>query len=277
MDDPIMDNQTMADGTSDENDAGTIESIMGGMSDNSTPEAKPDDAAEGTNAEGNENQTEKDDAGEYPAWTKQLPEDLRNDSDFMKQIAKFQKIGDVAKSYSELEKKLGNSIVIPGKDASEEEKNAFYEKIGKPKSADGYSINDENAKAFKELAYKMDLTDSQAKGLYESFKSMGEQMLKQQQVNVQQQAAETTEALRKEYGSNFNSAIKYLQKGVMAYGGKELGDKLKATGLLADKTVVDMFIKLGKQVSEAGTTTKSAGGQNYKSSMEGGTFGYKYD
>ena len=275
MEDLAGDNQTQENGTPDNNGAETIESIMGGMSDSTPPETKTDN--KGTTAEGSEKQT-KEGAESYPAWTQQLPEDLRNDADFMKQMGKFQKIGELSKAYSELEKKLGNSIVQPGENASNEEIAAFYERLGKPKTADGYSFSkDENAKTFLELAFNNNLTESQAKTMWESLKTIGQETVQQQQINLQKQAKETTDALRKEYGKDFNSAINYLQKGVLAYGGKELGEKLKQSGLLADKSIVDMFIKLGKQTSEAGTQTKNAGGDSYKSTVEGGTFKFNYN
>lgn len=276
MDDQVTDNQTQVDGSADNNVDVTIENIMGGMSDKTEPEAKPDKAEEGTKAEGKEDQTESTEP-EYPAWTQQLPEELRNDVEVMKQLAKFGKIGDVAKAYSELESKIGKSMIKPADDASEEEINAFYQKLGKPETADGYSIKTEEAKAFREIAYKNNLTETQFKSMYETFKEIGENAMNQQKYDMQKQAKTTTEELKKEYGSDFPQAMAMLQRGVNAYGGKTLGNKLRDSGLLADKDVVDMFIKLGKQTSESGSTAGSTAEGGYKSTNEGGSFKFKLD
>ena len=98
MDDQTQttDNQTQQNGSPDNNGA-DITSIMGGMADNSEPTSKPD---EGKKEEGNE---KAEDNANFPAWTSQLPEDMRSNADIMKQLVKFSKIGELAKSYSELQ------------------------------------------------------------------------------------------------------------------------------------------------------------------------------
>mgnify|MGYP003328640021 CR=1 FL=1 len=92
-------NPAAANGVSETNDTGTnsLTDIMGSMTSSTEPEAKPDN---GNKAEGTEKSQNKQ---ELPAWTSQLPEELRSNADVMKQLGKFMKIGDLAKSYSELE------------------------------------------------------------------------------------------------------------------------------------------------------------------------------
>lgn len=271
MADQNTDNQTQVNGTED-NNSSDITNIMGGMAGDAKPEVKPDN---GENTEGKE---KPEDKTELPKWTDQLTDELRSNPDVMKQLSKFAKIGDLAKSYSELETKLGKSLVKPGEDASEEEINAFYQKLGMPESADGYSISNEN-KAFKELAYKNRLTDNQAKGMLEALKTIGNQVIEQQKAAFNNQAQATTKALKAEYGNDYDAKIKLLTKGVETYGGKALGEKLRQTGLLADLDVVKMFITLGEQVSEAGTQTKNSNAKGYKSISEGGflSFGKDFD
>lgn len=263
------DNQTQASGTPDNNGAdNSIVNIMGGMTTGNTPESKPNNGDKG---EG-EGTSSKESSNETPAWMQQLPEEMRNDANLVKQLSKFQKIGDVAKSYSELEAKLGKSLIQPGEGASEEEVNAFYEKLGKPKSAKDYQIPEGND-AFKELAYKNNLSNAQAVALFEQFKSVGERMLQQQQVNLQQQAQATTAKLKAEFGNNFNTKMEMLKRGVMTYGGAELGNLLKEKGLLANETIVRTFINLGEMSAEAGTSNKaSQTADSYKRTEEGGKF-----
>lgn len=246
-----------------------LQDIMGSMAQSKTPEGKPDaPAAEGKKPEG----TEKSQV-DAPAWTSQLPEEIRSNADVMKQLVKFGKIGELAKSYSELESKLGNSIVRPGTEASDEEVNAFYQKLGKPESADKYTIDDEEAKDFKELAYKHNLTDDQAKGLYQSFKELGEKTIQQNNEQLMARARATEELLKKEYGNDYETKLELCKRGVMAYGGPGLGKKLQDTGLLFDEDIVRMFIRLGEQSAEAGASTKTAkGNTGYKSTADGGTF-----
>lgn len=272
MEDQVTDNQTQAAGAPDNNGAVTndIENIMGGMSETSTPETKPVDT-NGDKAEGKETQT----AAELPAWTQQLPKEMRENADVMKQLSKFKTIGDVAKSFSELETKLGKSLIQPADDASDEVKNAFWEKLGKPKSVNDYSINDENAAVFKELAFKNNLTDAQATAIYGALQDVGKAAVEQQQAAFKQQAQATTAALKAEYGNQYNAKIEMLKRGVQKYGGQALGDKLKATGLIADADVVKMFIKLGEQSAEAGSANNTTPPKDkYVSTAEGGKFSW---
>ena len=69
-----------------------------------------------------------------------------------------------------------------------------------------------------------------------------------------------------------------LKRGVKNYGGDAIASKLQAAGLLADKDVVKMFIKLGEESSEAGAQGKTQGKANgYKSIREGGHLSFGKD
>ena len=273
MEDPVTtDNQTAAQ-SSPESNGGDISAIMGSMAGDTAPEAKPETSGE--KAEGKA-ETAKDTKSDAPAWTSQLPEELRSNSDVMKQLTKFGKIGDLAKSYSELEAKIGKSLVKPGDDASEEESNAFYEKLGRPKDAKGYSIKDEDAQPFKDIAYKNGLTDAQATAMYESFKAIAMQNVKDVTTRMAQDAKDVQKALQEEYGTHYAEKLEMLKRGVKEYGGPALAQKLQATGLLYDGDVVKMFIHLGEQNAEAGSFNKGAAASGgYKSTAEGGMFTFK--
>lgn len=262
-------NSATTAGTADNNAAGTtIESVMGNMA-GEQPEAKP---GNGENAEGSKESQVGN--AELPAWTSQLSEELRNNSDVMKQVSKFGKISDLAKSYSELESKLGKSIVKPGKDASDEEREAFYQALGKPKSPDKYSIKDENAKEFLDIAFKNNLSDDQAKALYEDFTGLTANAINEARLRKAANAKATDDALRAEWGNKYEAKITMLQRGVNAYGGKALGEKLKNSGLLFDADIIKMFVKLGEEAADAGTAGKTAGGESYVPTAEGGQFSW---
>ena len=115
----------------------SLESGMASML-SSEPASKPGESA-GDTGKGSENNTQTE-TEKNPAWTSQLAKDISGNADIMKRLTKFTNISDLAKSYAELEGKIGNSIVKPGKDATAEETSAFYEKLGRPKDASGYSL-----------------------------------------------------------------------------------------------------------------------------------------
>lgn len=273
MEDPVQDNSTQQNGTADNNAAVTennLEKIMGSMATSTPPE---DTTTKGTQTEGKEKDQAKTQA---PAWTSQLPEEMRTNADVMKQLEKFGKIGDLAKSYAELETKLGSSIVKPGKEATAEEVDAFYQKIGKPTSAEGYDIPGEEAAAYRDLAYKNNLTVDQAKAIYASLQELGNNFLAQQKLEALKTAKATEDALKLEYGNDYGTKLELCKRGINTYGGPALGQKLQASGLLFDPDVVKLFIRLGEQSQEAGSSIKAAPGKSgYLPTSEGGQFTFK--
>ncbi len=72
------------------------------------------------------------------------------------------------KSYSELEKKIGNMITVPDEKSDEEAQNRFRRAIGVPESADDYPHNEllDNENVRQEF-YKIGLTSSQVEKIYD--------------------------------------------------------------------------------------------------------------
>ena len=254
--------------------ADDIANLMGSMSKETKPANEPADnggdkgQGNGGNDNGNKGESQK------PAWLSQIG-DITKDEAAAEKLSKFAKLSDFAKSYLELEAKAGNSIVKPADDASDDEKDAFYKALGKPESADKYSVKGEGSEAFRELAYKNNLTDEQAVAIYKSLEDMGHQLQAQQEANFQQQAKQTQADLVAEYGKDYQVKIEMLKRGLKTYGGESLGAKLTKAGLLADKEVVKLFILLGEQSAEAGSPTNTKGkADNYKSIEDGGHFSF---
>lgn len=255
--------------------ANDITNIMGGMSNSAKPETKPDgntgDAGQGKS----DNDTGKGSEVQHPAWMNQINSELIKDAEKAGKLSKFEKLSDLAYAYLEAEGKLGSSIVKPGENASEEERRAFYKALGVPDAADKYSIEGEDAKMFREMAYKNNLTDEQAKAFYKSLQEVGNNAIAAQKAAFAQQAQDTQAALQKEYGKDYNTKIEMLRRGVTTYGGKNMGAKLQQAGLLGDYDVVKMFILLGEQSAEAGSPGNTKGkAQGYKSIQEGGSLSF---
>lgn len=255
--------------------ANDITNIMGGMSDSAKPETKPN-GNEGDAGQGkSDNDNGKGSEVQHPAWMNQINSELIKDAEKAGKLSKFEKLSDLASAYLEAEGKLGSSIVKPGENASDEERRAFYTALGVPDAADKYSIEGDDAKMFRELAYNNNLTDEQAKSLYASLQKVGQNALDAQKAAFAQQAQDTQAALQKEYGKDYQTKIEMLRRGVTTYGGKNMGAKLQQAGLLGDYDVVKMFILLGEQSAEAGSPGNTKGKtEGYKSIEEGGKLSF---
>lgn len=171
------------------------------------PEEKPE---QGNNSEGTENKDGESTDIQAPAWTSQLPEEIRNNKELMAELSKFGKIGDMASAYAEAKVQMGKSIIKPDENATADDIQAFYENLGKPKTADGYSIEDKDAQAIKELFFKNNLTDDQAKNLYGELKQIGSKAVEQNTEALRKTAAETERNLKEKYGNQYDTKRKCL-------------------------------------------------------------------
>ena len=245
----------------DEAKNSSLENVMGLASEETEPEAKPE---EGKKTEGEKT----DDAKKIPAWISQLPESMRSDEAF----TAFEKIGDLAKAWKELADK-GDGI--PTKDAKPEELEAFYEKLGKPKTAEEYKLEGEGLDAYKAICFKSNLTQEQAAALKSEFENIGKSLENRARDSMKQNYANTDRELRNEYGNAYGERMQTLAKGLQTWGGKSVQEKLFKAGLSFDSDIVHMFIKLGDLAKESEASNKQGTGSTYRSNSEGGRFQFK--
>ena len=255
-----------------------IKNIMGGMSGSEQPKTEPGNNAGDAGQGKSTNDNGKGGEVQHPAWMSQINNDITSDAEKAGKLSKFEKLSDLASAYLEAEGKLGNVLVKPGENSTDEEREAFYKALGKPDAADKYSIEGEQAEMFRNMAYKNNLTDEQAKAIYDELKVIGENALAQQKLAFEQQAKETQNALLAEYGKDYQTKIEMLKRGVNTYGGKAVAEALQNAGLLANKDIVKMFILLGEQSSEAGAQGKTQGkADGYVSIKDGGHLSFGND
>lgn len=268
-------NGTEGQTTSVDTQTSTMSNILQNMA-GSKPDVKPEGMTEGNKTEGTES------SQKLPAWTSQLPDEIKTNNDLIKRLSKFEKIGDMAKSYTELESKLGNSLIKPSTDASAEEIQSFYEQIGKPKNVEGYNIkaDNENVKEFLNVAFNNNLSVDQANQLYEYMLNAGNKAIEQNRTELaimQREKIETFEkVMNDKYGAKYNEKLKLLETGINTYGGNELGSLLQQSGLLFEPVIADLFINLGERASENQSYVKGTGGgiDTYVSTADGGTFDF---
>lgn len=156
-------------------------------------------------------------------WRQSLPEELR----FNDGLSKFKDVGSVAKSYLELEKKLGSAVSIPKDTDKEDEWNNFYGKWGRPGKPEEYEfpklpeqlkIDDQFGGSVKSLAHKMGLNKRQFQQLVEWGSEQSLAMM-----NEQNKARETNQGkLKNEWGFTYNDKLEKAHKTLaMLVGFKE--------------------------------------------------------
>lgn len=188
----------------------------------------------------------------------------------------FKDVNQLAKSYVELQRMVGNSIRIPGQDASEEARQDFLNKIkdvegvlikndeqllnklGKPETADEYDFSTltedqfilEDLNNFKQTAHELGLTKEQASKLAEirakEFESLNIEM------ESTRKAGE--EALRKAWGQDFDNrlnAAKQMAKVLQEKHGEAM-DQIINGPAGNNPAIINMLADLAESYREKG-------------------------
>lgn len=218
-------------------------------------------------------------------WRKELPADLRKSTD------KFASETELAKAYNELEKRNSRSIVRPGKDATDEERDAYVatlrREMGIPESASDYKVDlpeeyvaDENAQewvqSFLELMHKHGAPTQAAAAAINMYHEMGELAAKAVTEQAARNLAEGEVKLRREWGNDFdpNKAIataafaKFADDDLVqmqALTGKELGEALGDKRLGDHPAWLRLFATVGRATGESRTLYQQTNeGQNLR-------------
>lgn len=195
--------------------------------------------------------------GNGTSWLETLPEDIKKDPS----LQTFKDPASLAKSWVNAQKMIGaDKVVIPGENATDEEKAAFYNKLGRPESAEkyelkapeGYTLDDATTKSFKEAAHKLGLTTAQANALL-AFDA------ERQKSAVDAQGTAALNAVREElkaYEEKVGGTEKYMARvdearvAVQATTTPEFREFLKTSGLGSRPMVIEHFAELYKMMGE---------------------------
>ena len=116
-----------------------------------------------------------------------------------------------------------DKVVIPTNTSTEEHWDEVYAKLGRPESADKYTLDaksevvnfDETAiKSFAEQSHKLGLNNKQAQGILEFYKNNMEGTAQQSKIDTETAQAQAEQQLRAEWGRDFEGKVK--QAGALA-------------------------------------------------------------
>jgi hypothetical protein len=170
-------------------------------------------------------------------------------------------IPTLAKSMVETKAKVGKKGEIPGKDAPPEEVEAFYQLLGKPKTAEEYQIErpempeglpymEELEKDFLSTAFRANLSGSQTADIYNWF--IDYQIdLHNHNENIKVTAHnQSVEAFKKELGDNYEAELKAAELAAYRFGGQELRDYLDSSRLGSHPAMVKAWMAVAKSIGE---------------------------
>ena len=154
-------------------------------------------------------------------WRAGLPDDLKANESFVP----YKTVGDFAKAHldtaaklKDAEGKLGNSIPKLGENATQEEREKFFNSLGRPESPDGYELEggdrerEDALKSWKADFHELGFTSAQAKGLKGKFDARLNAMADEYKANNAKQVSDAAAKLKTELGDKYDASVELASR-----------------------------------------------------------------
>lgn len=178
---------------------------------------------------------------------------------------------DLLTSYRNLEKFAGGSknlVELPGVDATDEVMGQFYDRLGRPATADQYSFKaPEGAdptitEAFKGMAHKYGLSDKAAAGIFGEWNQMVQSMSQQAEQAAQVESENAIQALRRDWGSQFDAKVEDGKRAAALLGYDQ--EKLNALeSKMGTADLMHLMVTLGSKMGEASLEGADSGTKSF--------------
>lgn len=192
-------------------------------------------------------------------WRAGLPDDLKTNDTF----SKFKTVGEFANDYlatskkaTELEGKLGNAIPKLADTASDEERGAFYDALGRPKDPKEYEFEGEDKNAtewssnWKKEFHSLGLTKTQAKQLSGKWNAAVQGMVEAHNVALKNEIAQSEQKLKSEYGDKYEANVELAKRLYSKHLGSEFDKDFDATTSANRFNMVRYLVKLAALTGE---------------------------
>jgi len=190
-------------------------------------------------------------------WKVSLSDDVKAD----KSLENIKDINALAKSYIHAQKMVGSDkIPVPNKYATEDDWNAVYEKLGRPKTADGYKfdlpqdkqVDEVSLKEFSSQAHKLGLLPNQAQGMVKFYNEITAKSLQDADSKALAARETSTKELKQEWGQAFDQKVSQAATLAKSVGATELLDTNLEDGTkLGDHPVmIKAFAELANKMGE---------------------------
>jgi len=182
-----------------------------------------------------------------PSWFESLPDDAKNDPE----ITKYKTPEEFYNGYKEKVSLIGKKgIIIPGDNATPEEREKFLNALGRPAKPEEYKVDTppnlpesikvtpESEQAFKNIAHKTGLTNTQANELNQWYLSAVSESVKAQEKAETEAMQKAETALRAEWKENFDSNKNKIASLIEKAGGQEAIDAMGGVDGLGNNPIV---------------------------------------
>jgi hypothetical protein len=178
-------------------------------------------------------------------------------------LKNFKSPGDLAKSWVEAQKLIGrDKIPVPGEKATKEDWDMVFERLGRPKDKDGYTLpelqtpegfpaaNKEFMDTFKQKAHELGMLPQQVNELYKWYMDQSVNEFNQHNQSRIQERGKAETTLRKAWGKAFEQNFTIAEQAVNKYGTPKFINKLKQSGMNNDPDMIQFIADMAKNFSE---------------------------
>ena len=166
---------------------------------------------------------------------------------------------DAIQSYRNLEKMDSGKVKIPTAESPADEVSAFYSKLGRPETAEGYKVpkvgegqevNKEFFGGMATIAHEAGMSDSQFSKMAEKYIAFEVQQREAELVEFNRYREESDRKLHETYGADYDANIELSKRAYTEYANDDLKALLatdKFVGLMNEPAFIDMMVNIGKK------------------------------
>jgi hypothetical protein len=181
-----------------------------------------------------------------------LPQELQMEPS----LKNFDSLDKLAKSYVHLVKHMGvdaDQIMRFPKEGDTSGYDSIYQRLGKPESAQNYELPESDGiDQYKEIAHQLNLTQDQASAVWDLYQQTIQNQAEQEQQSWQQTQAEYHQELQREFGKNAAQEFEFAKRAFTQFSDQEASELMDSTGLGNHPSIVKLFARIGRVLSEDG-------------------------
>lgn len=187
---------------------------------------------------------------------------------------------DALKSYRELQTHASKGLQLPGENATADDWNAFYQKLGRPETADKYELklnteavpqdfpyDEKSAIEFRNWAHEAGLTPKQAQVLHDKFVGYQAGAFGEAQQAAAKREGDAHRAIVQEWGdpdtSGYKQNVELASRAISQLGLKDAlveSGALSADGAIRHPAIAKAMAKVGKELyAEDSMATNATG------------------
>jgi hypothetical protein len=178
---------------------------------------------------------------------------------------KFQSPDDAIRSYGELERRLGRSIVVPDADADQAEWNAFYDRLGRPARAEDYGVTfpadipehlvpgeaeKPRVDGFLASMHAAGATPTVVQAAIDWYFGELAAVDRDHRSAAAFATADAEAALRREWRGDYARNVGYARHALTRFGDQDLVSVLDQAGLSGAPALIRAFARIGRAVAE---------------------------